>query len=130
MFSSKRHLLDHGAAGAVDELPVDDVPERVRIDDHADVVGADVAQEIELAGLAMNPHLGDQRDEGREVPAERDAAADRDVLVLLVVARRRPLLPAVALGRNPHRVAIARMLEILQPELDRIGVGRGRQSRR
>ena len=73
------HLLEHRAAGAVDELPVDDVLERFRIDDHADVVGADIAQEIELAGPAMDPHLGDQRDEGREVAAEGDAAADRDI---------------------------------------------------
>ena len=81
MFCVEAHLLEHGAAGAVDELPVDDVAQRLRIDDQADIMGADIARELDLAGVAMHPHLGDQRDEGVEMPPECDAAADRDVVV-------------------------------------------------
>ena len=72
-----------------------------------DVVRADVAGDVDHAGLAMHPHLGDQANEGGEVPAEGDAAADGDIVVFLVVARRRALLPAVMLGRNAHCGAIA-----------------------
>jgi hypothetical protein len=50
----------------------------------------------------------------------------RDVVVLLVVARRRPPLPAIVFGGDPHGVAVARLLEILQAKIDRIGVGRCR----
>src|SRR5438309_734164 len=39
------HLLEHGAARAVHELPVDDVPERLGVYDHAYVVRADIAHE-------------------------------------------------------------------------------------
>src|SRR5262249_23101845 len=102
------HLLEHGAAGAVDELTVDDVSERLRIDNHPYVVRADVAQEVEHASFPVHTHLGDQGNESREMPPKRDAATDRDIGVLLVIAWRGPLVPAVVPGRDPHRIGIAR----------------------
>src|SRR3954454_868186 len=104
------HFLDHRPAGAVDKLPVDDMLERLRVDDHADVMRADVAGDVDLAGPAVDPYLGDQTDERGEMPPECNAAADGDVTVLLIVARRRTLLPAVVVGRDPHRVSVARVL--------------------
>ena len=46
----KPEFLEHGAAGAVDELAVDDVPQRVGIDDQTDIVGADVAYGLDRTG--------------------------------------------------------------------------------
>src|SRR4030095_1167352 len=71
----------------------------------------------------MDPHLGNQCDEGVEVAPERDAPADGDVAVLLVVARRWPHLPAVVLGRPPNSVAVARVGEIPEPEINWVGGG-------
>src|SRR5262249_30737791 len=90
------------------------------------VMRADVAQEINLASLLVHPYFRNEPDEGREMATECNAAADCDVTVLLIVARRWPLLPAIAFRRDAHRVAIARVAEIAQPEIDRVCVGGGR----
>src|SRR5689334_7537810 len=71
----------------------------------------------------MDPHLGNQCDEGVEMAPERDAPADGDVAIFLVVARRWPLLPAVVLSRPPNSLAVARAGEIPEPEINRVGEG-------
>lgn len=119
----KRHLLEHGAAGAIDELPVDDMPQRLRVDDHAHVMCADETRDFDFTAVAMDSDLGNECDEGREMPAERNAAANSDLILILVVARRRPLLPAISFRGYADGVAIARVLQIPQPEVDGIGLG-------
>jgi hypothetical protein len=66
-----------------------------------DIMGTHVAQRFDHAGLAMHAHFGDQRDEGREMAAESDSAADHCVSVFGVRARRRSFLPAALL--NPDK---------------------------
>src|ERR1700690_57181 len=70
----------------------------------------------------MPPPFGDQRDKGVEMAPERDAAPDRH-LVAATLARRGALVPAVMLRGGADCVAVARVLEVLQPELHRICVG-------
>src|SRR5438067_10183713 len=82
----------------------------------------DVAQNIELAGLAVDTHFGNQGDERGEMPPKRDAAADSDIL-LLVVATRRTFRPAETISRDAYGVAVARVCQVLQAEIDRIGIG-------
>jgi hypothetical protein len=115
MFSSKRTSSNSCSAGAVYELAIDDVTKGVGVDDHADIVRTDVAQQVEPAGVTINTYLGDQRDERIEMPPERNAAADSDLAIALIIARGRTLVPAVALGRDPDRVAVTRISEIAQP---------------
>jgi hypothetical protein len=54
------HLFEQRSAGAVDELAIDDVTEG-GVDDHADIVGTHIAQQIKFSSLTMNTDLGDQR---------------------------------------------------------------------
>src|SRR5215475_9493498 len=60
------------------------------------------------------------------MPAERNAAADSDLAVAVIIAWGRTLLPAVAFGRDPDRVAVTRISEIAQPEFHRVSIGRSR----
>src|SRR5579862_3868107 len=82
------HLLEQGAAGAVDELPVDDMAQRLGIDDEPDIVGADIAHGLDEPAVAMHPYLGDEGDEGGEMPPHGDAAADGYLRIALVATRR------------------------------------------
>src|SRR6516165_12389988 len=102
------------------------MPDRLRIDDQAAVVGADQAGDIDHAGIAMHPYLDNERNIGAlELPVGK-TAADGDVGIGLIAARRGTRVPAVLLGGGTEQLVLALLLEIAQAELDRVASGRGR----
>src|SRR5215471_4280362 len=89
-------LFPQGAADALHDVALDALGKSVRIDDLAAVVGDHEAARVDLAGRAIDLHLGDHCHAGTVALRVGDAAtADLDAGLAL---RRRTRLPAELLG--------------------------------
>ena len=106
-------------------LPSMRVLQAVRIDDLAAVVRDRELARPDLAGAAVDVDLGDDRAGGAVALRIGDAAAG-DRVAGLVLARRGPRVPAGLLGRRLDHRDVARVLDVPQPELDRIDAERRR----
>ena len=114
-------LLPQRAADALHDVALDRHADAVRIDDLAAIMGDRELAHPDLAAAAVDVDLGDHRD-ARAVALRVGDAAAGDLVAGLVLARRRPGLPARLLRRRLDDGDVARILDVAQAELDRIDV--------
>ena len=92
-------LLPQRAAGRLDDIVLDRVMQPIRIDDLAAIVRDRELARPNSPGRAVDVDFGDDGDAGRAALRVGDAAAG-DLVAGLVLARRRPCLPARFLRRR------------------------------
>src|SRR5262249_40570627 len=114
-------LLPDRAAQPLDDVALDRVLEADRVDDLAAVVcDRELARE-DLAGRAVDVDLRYDRDPGTVALRIGHAAAGH-LGPGLVAPRRGPRLPAGLFRRRLDEGDVARILDVPQPELDRVDV--------
>src|SRR6266508_3350104 len=120
--SVERHLFVQGPACGLHDAALDLIANAIGIDDLTAVVGGDEPDRPHAAAFALDLDLDCNCRIGGEILVACKAEAAAAVL-------RRPLAwpPAEALGGQLDDVARADVLQVPQPELDRVRVSRLRQ---
>src|SRR5574337_238705 len=121
------YFLVQRAAHRLDDVALDLVAHAIRADDEAVVVGDDHAQDADLAGLLIDFNIHDRRHPAVVAIDPCDATAFSLAAALPAGAECGARLPPIALRGGFQHPDGARMLEILEPEFQRIVPGRRRQ---
>jgi hypothetical protein len=117
-------LFHQRAADRLDSASVDLVLQPVRVDDLTAVMGNEEFRDPDRAGRHRKLDFGDRGDVGAHqlVFAIGHAAANQHVAALLGF-RREPRIPFRERGGPLQHLDAASVIEMLEPKLDRIGLG-------